>query len=233
MFRRHTCLMSCMLIGLVCFASRAQAQVQCLQYPIYDDGAGHYLYFSDQFNADPACVYDSEVYVWVTPPPPLPSCPQACGCGCTFRDQNPLDTTARHSDKPIPGPLPTPSYNLGKRLDGSNISAVPGIASPSDGITSVNVGTVWVKAYGKSIPIELYQVFINYAAKAAGVVKPPATPSRFIFVGLEIQRGSLTPTPSVLVPTLETGIKHSGTILVTAPTGDQHTYHIVTQSDLQ
>lgn len=226
--------MALLVVGIAS-QSVCHAQADCLQYMIYDDGMGDYLFVTDEYQSDPqGCGnFVGEYYVWVTDLTGI-VCPEVCGsgiCGPRYSDK---DKKVRiTSDDPIPKNLPSSKLMLGVKADGTALDAnAAGIPNPSAGVVCVPQGFLYISAKSSSIPVKFFKVYLDY--KAAGVPKPKwpkGGQCRTLYVGVEVTDSPVTTN----VANLTTKKVHSGTIVLqdAGGGGDVHTYHVITKTDLK
>jgi hypothetical protein len=242
MFRlKNIALLATLVCGLA-YEVRCLAQdVDCLQYPIYEDDSSdppNYLYVADEYPANNCNQFDGEVYIWV-PGNQLPvngteTCPT-----CQTRGVKAVGGRVAPTDHAFPHPLKSDftfgTTYLKKSLPLQKIAG--GVMfNPSAGIGTPKL-TRWVEvqtqpAGNPKIYVELFNVILDYSA--AGITDatmwPKKTQTRHIHVGFE------TPAPKALpietyVPRQIGTRKYCGLIDV-KDGNDTVTYRVVTTTPL-
>lgn len=252
------------VVAIATFSSSlAHAQVFCLDYPVYYDGMGNYLFLSDAFASDPAGCnqFEGEWYIFLAANEIPDSVPQPCGTGACLitmssdvlalipakgekDSSSPASATAKF-DRPIPN-VPADMFNFGKDPKNNSFPSVPPttperptpptvIPNPSAGIFSQTGDLIWIQSTKGLIPIRLYRIILDYdLAGVPASVQPKSGRQRTLFLGMQVKTTAERPENGI-APTLQSGIKYSGKVHYANPSTpkDIHAYNIVTQTPLQ
>lgn len=238
-----------------------QAGVDCLQYPIYYDDAGNYLFVIDEYLDQSDCndSFDGEYYMWVTTQPPYacPAFPETCpACSIQFtnnsvsivevkKQKSAVQTVGAFvmkgtTDRPFPSLL-NQDYVFGKdkaKADLPKATSDDGkVLNPSAGITLIS--SSWVKVQPKTpgakpIDVKLFTALVDY--ERAGITFPEDSrkpKTRIIRVGFEMTGGDTASAKSYTpyVQSPKRPTNFSGDIDVVVD-GDKFTYHVVSKTPL-